>query len=389
MSIDRNERGNPYSFQNPAPVDNVDESSRVQPVTGETVQFVVAETNVDDAGSAAGTVVYARLANSGILDSMGISVGIKQDTSFSWGTGTTFTTMRPFPYDIWEKSESLTREAKISAVAATLAAGEYVLDHRSRLIIGKKADTGTSDTASYKYRTPVVATGGGDASAANQLSEIALLTTIDTDTSSIATDSATAAAKLTTIDQDTGALASATQTISAVYDPNRQVLVIGGSANDPTALADATAGTMVQARFDTKGRLIVTLGTEGAGEDLSNDALAAVLKPLGVTTYTPDMDTSAAAEASSVTKAAAGVLYGVVATNSSGSGRYWQAFNSASVPADTTVPFVSIYVAAGGSIDVRWLYGRGCSTGISWCWSSTAATKTVGSTDGIADVQYK
>lgn len=124
-------------------------------------------------------------------------------------------------------------------------------------------------------------------------------------------------------------------------------------------------------------------------EDQTNSVAAVAQKPLAVSTYTPDRDTSAAAEASSVIKASPGVLYGLIACNSSGSARYFQLFNSTSVPADTTVPQFSYYVAAGGTIDVFWPMGRYFSTGMCWAWSSTAATKTIGSTDGIADVLYK
>lgn len=165
---------------------------------------------------------------------------------------------------------------------------------------------------------------------------------------------------------------------------------IGGRAVDPTSLPSAVAANDRSDIYTSlQGEVLVYNTRLNFGEDQTNIVQGVIEKPLAVSTYSPDQDTSAAAEASSVTKASAGNLYNVVATNSSGSARYWQMFNSTTVPADTTVPVISIYVAAGGSIELGWKRGKYFSAGMSWCWSSTAATKTISSTDGIATVDYK
>ena len=93
----------------PLAVDVTDEASRVTDVAAEAVAFVVASTNVADAGSAAGTVVYARLTNTGVLDSAKLRVGSLSDTSFSFVTGTILTTQVEFDWDTWEKT-SIHRE---------------------------------------------------------------------------------------------------------------------------------------------------------------------------------------------------------------------------------------------------------------------------------------
>jgi len=165
---------------------------------------------------------------------------------------------------------------------------------------------------------------------------------------------------------------------------------IHGLATDPASLPAAlSAGEISRIRTSLNGEALVYNSRLAAGEDLTNNVSVTVEKSLSVATYTPDMDTSAAAEASSVTKASAGNLFGFTATNSSASNRYLQFFNSTTVPADTTVPVLSYFCAAGGTISDTFVKGRSFTTGIAWCWSSTAATKTVGSTDGIVDVRFK
>lgn len=75
----------------------------------------------------------------------------------------------------------------------------------------------------------------------------------------------------------------------------------------------------------------------------------------------------------------------IIATNSSASTRYFQIFDSATVPADTAVPLFSIAVAAGTTAVWDPTAGRfGTETfaaGIAVCLSSTLATKTVTTAD--------
>lgn len=98
---------------------------------------------------------------------------------------------------------------------------------------------------------------------------------------------------------------------------------------------------------------------------------------------------SAALEASKVIKASPGSLRGATAFNNNASTRYFQVFNSATVPANGEVPMLTIPVPAGKSVSFDGgLGGLVCSAGISVCGSTTAPTKTVGGADFLFTIKY-
>ena len=111
--------------------------------------------------------------------------------------------------------------------------------------------------------------------------------------------------------------------------------------------------------------------------------------PSGAAAQALTNDTSAAYEASSVSKAGAGTVYGLTGYNSRTSDQFFQFFNSTTVPADATAPVITIRVAASSNFSVDFgVYGRRFSTGISWSNSSTGPTKTIGSADMFVDINY-
>lgn len=164
------------------------------------------------------------------------------------------------------------------------------------------------------------------------------------------------------------------------------LLMAEADETTPVSVSEGQAGgvRMTLTRF-----LKVSLGDLLSGEDQTNNLLQVVEKPLAVSTYTPDLDTSAAAEASSVTKASAGNLYGVTFSNGTGSTVYLQFFNSTTVPADTTVPVITLVCPANSTLSAEWPKGRQFTTGIAWAASTTQNTKTIGGSSFLADVNYK
>lgn len=243
------------SSQFPMPVTDATQTYRITDVAGESVQFIVASTNVNDAGSDAGTVVYARLTNTGVLDSMKNRVGSYNDTSFSFGTGTVLTTLRQFDFSLWEMetNDAVSRATRLANLAANFSNGQYAIDHRTGLIVGKKATVGTSDTASYSYKATVGGAGGGDATAANQTTQIGLETTI----------------------------ASAVRAEDSASSSGQNGIVILAIRNDAgTALAADQDYSWLQ--VDSTGALrVTTSGATGVADDSAFTVGTSTVQPIG------------------------------------------------------------------------------------------------------------
>ena|SRR3990167_2415203 len=175
----------------------------------------------------------------------------------------------------------------------------------------------------------------------------------------------------------------------AAFTPaTSNVNVIGAFADEtsPDSVDEGDAGAL---RMTLTRFLKMSMGDLLSGEDQTNNVLQVVEKPLAVSTYTPDLDTSTALEASSVTKASAGVLYGFSASNTNAAGHWIQFFNSATLPADATVPAMEFAIGSEGTAASEWPKGRFFSTGIVWCISSTNGAKTIAGATALVDVQYK
>lgn len=122
-----------------------------------------------------------------------------------------------------------------------------------------------------------------------------------------------------------------------------------------------------------------------ANLNAAQDEVATYEKPDATSTYTPSSDVSAALEASSVSKASAGVFYGLSGHNTLASAQWILVYNSATVPADGAVtPIVVIRAAANSNFSFdTGKFGIYCSAGICWSNSTNASifTKTLGAAD--------
>lgn len=118
-------------------------------------------------------------------------------------------------------------------------------------------------------------------------------------------------------------------------------------------------------------------------------ALYVVEAPVAGNTNSLSYSTSSAIEESRVVKASAGRLYEVDFANTNAAPRYFQIFNSATLPADNAIPFFSFAVAANGSFSRSWPHGVYFSAGICVCNSEVDYRKILGSADSLFQIGYK
>lgn len=193
------------------------------------------------------------------------------------------------------------------------------------------------------------------------------------------------------------AIAGSEMQVDVLTMPTTTVQATNLDIRDLTFAADKVdaSGTVLGASSNAIGKLAANSGVDIGDVDVTSIAAGTNIiggvnpTPSGAAAQALSNDTSAAYEASSVTKAAAGTVYGVTGYNSRTSSQFFQFYNSATVPADTAVPVITITVPASSNFSIDFgVYGRRFSTGISWANSSTGPTKTVGSADMFVDVNY-
>ena len=98
---------------------------------------------------------------------------------------------------------------------------------------------------------------------------------------------------------------------------------------------------------------------------------------------------SVAYVASVIAKASPGTIFSVTGYNAKTSAQFIQLHDSATLPADTSVPAVILSVPASSNFYYDFgEIGRFCEKGITVCNSSTGATKTIGSADVFFNIQY-
>lgn len=167
--------------------------------------------------------------------------------------------------------------------------------------------------------------------------------------------------------------------------------VNGATVNVGTGAA-GTGTLRVTTSTDSTIGTVTTVTAVTAVTSITN-AVSTKETPDATTTFCPDSDLSAALEASSVSKASAGVFYGLSGYNSLASAQWILVYNTTAVPANgAVVPIAVIRAAASSNFSFdSGKFGIFCSTGI--CWSnSTDATifnKTLGAADIFCNLLFK
>lgn len=156
--------------------------------------------------------------------------------------------------------------------------------------------------------------------------------------------------------------------------------VVGGGTISAGTVSLIYGGTVV----GTAQPLPVTLQTQLAGEDLTNDVQGNLQKPVASSTYSPSDHTNfgAAAGTGVLIKASAGNVYAADVTSATAAVRYFQLFNQGTVPVVGQTPVASYplgSVPVGGisrlQLDsTHFAPSKYFSTGIAAAISSTSGT---------------
>lgn len=174
--------------------------------------------------------------------------------------------------------------------------------------------------------------------------------------------------------------------------------VAGFFDNIPFAQYVSSAATITANYFTNlyttiNGFLKTSFGDLLGGEDLTNNVMGIVRKPLAISTYAPSRSVAVENDVDVSAKAAAGNVFACGGYNKNGSTRYFQIFNKASAPAGSDVPVYSFPVATGARFEIGESIfgesGQNFSTGIAWGWSTASGSFTAATTtDHYGFVHY-
>ena len=103
----------------------------------------------------------------------------------------------------------------------------------------------------------------------------------------------------------------------------------------------------------------------------------------------PNNNPTTAYSNNKIAKAAPGVLYGLSGYNS-GPAQFLQLHDSATLPADASVPVAMIAIPAASNFSMDFgVYGMGFIKGIAICNSTTGPVKTLGAADCWLSPRYE
>jgi hypothetical protein len=175
--------------------------------------------------------------------------------------------------------------------------------------------------------------------------------------------------------------------------------MIGAVRRDAAASSAGTDGDIATINQDSLGHQWVREGYAPGAEDNTNAVIGTQNKPLAVSTYAWSTDISAALEASSVTKASAGVLRAAtvrIDSTHATATYYIHFYNASSLPADGAVTFLAapykVQHVTGTDSTVMIDFttnGVYASTGIVMAPSTTEFTKTISGAFTSSTILYK
>ncbi len=153
---------------------------------------------------------------------------------------------------------------------------------------------------------------------------------------------------------------------------------VGGkyNASAPT-LSDGQRGDL---QLTVNGFLKAELASLLAGEDLTNNVMGTITKPIAASTYAYSSDNQMTQVTNRNSKSSAGNVFSVAVSNFSTKTIFFQLHNKASAPVQGDVPVLSIPVPIGSGSTIalfklgREDFGEGghyLSTGVSWAVSSS------------------
>lgn len=186
------------------------------------------------------------------------------------------------------------------------------------------------------------------------------------------------------------------QVASGATDVGNPVKVGGRYNNSPPTLTDGQRG---DAQLDVNANVKVTQATLLAGEDIPNNVLGVLSKPIASSSYSPSRYTELTQVTKANIKASTGNVVSIFCSNINAAVRYFQIHNKATAPVATDVPAYSFPIAAGSSTVPTILKlgtefftdaGVNFSAGIGWAISTTYATFTdsATNTEHVAVVNY-
>lgn len=204
----------------------------------------------------------------------------------------------------------------------------------------------------------------------------------------------TLAAVLAKLNASIAATQSGTWTVQPGNTANTTAWKVDGSAvTQPASIADgshATFGAKADAKSIATDATAVSAMSVWKQISASVQAIATSIAGTITTNLSAATNASTTAYATNlVIKASAGTLYGLSGYNSKATGQFIQLHDAASLPADTAVPKIVIYVQPSSPFSIDFgARGRAFGAGMVICNSSTGPTKTVGSADIWVDAQY-